>query len=278
MNRKIGIVILHGLGRQKKDYAASFVDLLQEKYRKASGRKSSDLVIEPVYWADIFEAREQRLYERLVVGNRLRYRDLRRFVIHYLADAVAYQPVDSKEQNYEAVHRTISEALNRLSHRAGATAPLYVIAHSLGAVIASNYFYDLQRTARRDAVMIDRESPLERGETLTRFLSLGTTLPLWSLRYRDFNQPIVVPSPLLHRHHPGIQGGWINYYDKDDILAYPLRDIDPMYARAVKKDVQISVGNWLTSWNPFCHSGYFKSKTIAEAIAKMMVDTWKSMS
>ncbi|MBH5316194.1 chemotaxis protein [Paenibacillus sp. GSMTC-2017] len=277
METKIAVIIIHGLGRQKRDFARSFVERLKSTYTKVSGNPSTQLSIEPVYWADIFEEREDQLYQTLVSAKNLHYKQLRRFVIHYLADAVAYQPVEYPSQNYEAVHKTISQALNRLSDQAGPKAPLCVIAHSLGGVIASNYFYDLQMTSRKESMIIDPLSALERGETLTHFFTLGTTLPLWSLRYRNFNQPVSVPSPLLRAHYAKVSGGWTNFYDKNDILGYPLRNIDPMYELAVKEDVEVKVGDWKTSWNPLCHSGYFMSKSITERIVRSLALTVDSI-
>lgn len=206
MESKIAVIIIHGLGRQKQDFATSFVQLLSKTYSKVSGNPSTHLSIEPVHWADIFEEREVQLYQTLVSAKKLHYKQLRRFVIHYLADAVAYQPVEYPAQNYEAVHGIISRALHRLSENTGYKVPLCVIAHSLGGVIASNYFYDLQMTSRKESMIINPQSALERGETLTHFFTLGTTLPLWSMRYRNFNQPVIVPSPHLGTHYTNLTG------------------------------------------------------------------------
>ena len=86
-----------------------------------------------------FAAREEELIGSSIKPYRLRYQHLRQYVINNLADAVAYQPVELEDQNYEAIHRTISEALHRLALSAGPHAPLCVISHSLGSVIASNF-------------------------------------------------------------------------------------------------------------------------------------------
>ncbi|XEC95763.1 chemotaxis protein [Paenibacillus tarimensis] len=276
MEQKVAVMILHGMGSQKEDFADSFADSLKEMFGKVTGGNPSantSLAIEPVHWADVFEGREQRLYDSLA-PYKLNYNLLRRFVIHYLADAIAYQPVETQGQNYDAVHDTISQALNRLSSKAGPAAPLCVISHSLGTIIASNYFYDLQYPSSRQPGIINPSSPLENGHTLTLFYSFGTTLPLWSLRYQDFDKPIHVPCQHAKKYYPGLEGEWVNYYDKDDILGYPLRIVDPAYENCVKEDIEINVGNWLTSWNPFCHNGYFTSETIIRRIAENLARTW----
>ena len=153
-----------------------------------------------------------------------------------------------------------------------------MISHSLGSVIASNFFYDLQFSSRGHRLVVDPEAPLERGELLTLFYTLGTTLPLWSMRYRDFDRPIEVPSVQLKHYHDRLLGEWVNFYDKDDILAYPLKGINEEYDRTVRNDISVNVGNWLTSWNPLSHSGYFYSKPILEYIASSLEATWRSVN
>ncbi|MGG3279298.1 chemotaxis protein [Paenibacillus solani] len=274
--QKIAVIIVHGLGIQKKDYADKFMKKLRETFSQISGIPDQELAMEAVHWADVFALREEEIIRGSILPHRLRYRRLRQYVIHHLADAVAYQPVESEDQNYEAVHRTISEALHRLSMSAGPSAPLCVISHSLGSVIASNFFYDLQFSSRGHRLVIDPTSPLERGELLTMFYTLGTTLPLWSMRYRDFDKPIEVPAEQLKQYHAQLLGEWVNFYDQDDILAYPLKSINEAYDRTVLQDIPVNVGNWLTSWNPLSHSGYFYSQSILDYIASNLEITWRA--
>ncbi|MEK5057369.1 chemotaxis protein [Paenibacillus sp. FSL H7-0326] len=274
--QKIAVIVVHGLGLQKKEYAEKFMKKLDKTFSDIMQVPSARpyIEVEPVYWADVFGKEEERIYQELVLSKKLRYKFLRRYLIYYLADAVAYQPVDTNGHNYDAVHQAISNALHSLSQRAGKKAPLCVVSHSLGSVIASNFFYDLQYKSRHFPGVIDTTSPLERGDTLTHFYSLGTTLPLWSLRYRDFSKPIVVPSREGQEIYPGLQGEWVNFFDKDDILGYPLRNIDPAYEKAVKQDIDTNVGNPLSFWNPFCHSGYMKSRKVVRHISEKLAETY----
>ena len=235
---------------------------------------SSYLIIQPIVWSQVFAERERDLFQKTVLDNRLRYQDLRRFVIQYVGDVVAYQPVETTGHNYERVHAMIGESLNFLANEAGDDAPLCVISHSLGSVIASNYFYDLQKE-KSDAF---KESPLEKGKTLTLFYTLGTTLPLWSLRYYNFNRPINIPSKELQNYHPGLKGEWINFYDKDDVLGYPLKDISENYDIAVDEDRKVNVGGLFTSWNPLSHIKYFKDKDVIEPIVDGLVRTWRQIN
>ncbi|MBR2564800.1 MAG: chemotaxis protein [Paenibacillus sp.] len=275
---RIAVMVIHGLGMQKENYADKLITCLSREMDRVMvlpGAADLMLDIEPVFWADVFEEREDVLFQQLVRSQGLNYQTLRRFIIHYLADAVAYQPVENQGHNYDAVHRTLNRAMHELSRRNGPEAPLCVVAHSLGAVIASNFFYDLQfPSSSRTPYIVDTNSALERGDTLTNFYTFGTTLPLWSLRYDHFSRPIHVPSSTVDRYFPGLEGEWINFYERNDILGYPLRPIDPAYASAVKEDIEVHVGGLATSWNPLSHGGYFTSKHMNRRIAQGLARTW----
>ena len=148
MYKKLAVAIIHGIGEQKDDYAEETIALIIKRFSKKLNRlvedPSSYLIIHPIVWSKVFAEREQNLFKQTVLNNHLRYQDLRRFVIQYVGDVVAYQPVETAGHNYERVHEMIGGSLNILAKEAGDDAPLCVVSHSLGSVIASNYFYDLQ--------------------------------------------------------------------------------------------------------------------------------------
>ncbi|QZN75501.1 chemotaxis protein [Paenibacillus sp. DR312] len=281
MSQKVAVIVIHGLGKQHEDFASIFIDYLLKTFTTISGEKNPESCIEikPVWWASVFAEREEELKRKLVGSPyNLRYVELREFMIHYLADAVAYQPLrDGGEQNYEAVHQTISKKLNSLSTEVGPDAPLCVISHSLGSVIASNFFYDLQH-AKENTKITNPHSALERGETLSLFYTCGTTLPLWSLRYTSFDRPIQVPSKEFSAKHPTIAGEWINFYDKDDVLGYPLKSIHLEYDKAVNEDRDVNVGTIIDQWTPLCHNGYLQSNKVIKPIAEGLFKMWKQIN
>ncbi|MFX3634772.1 MAG: chemotaxis protein [Candidatus Pristimantibacillus sp.] len=280
MTQKLAVLVIHGLGRQKNNFADPFIRLLLKHYAKASGERVPDkhLAIKPVYWAEVLEEREEELKRRQFQPSAMRYEWLRHYVIHYLGDAVAYQPLETNNQIYLDIHEKLSKALHELTTEAGENAPLCVISHSMGTVIASNYFYDLQNSVNWKPVLYNPDSALERGETLSLFYSCGTTLPLWSLRYRNFDKPIHVPADQMRIIALGIRGEWINFYDKDDILGYPLRSIHEAYEEAVQEDIKVRVGDWKTSWNPLCHNGYFASSKVVSRMASGLATTWRELN
>ena len=100
---------------------------------------------------------------------------------------------------YDLIHGVMAQTLHRLALQAGSSAPLSVIAHSLGTVIASNYLYDLSRPqlVSDEVKALMDDVPLERGETLVHFFTLGSPLAVWALHHDDFGRPLTVPSTAL---------------------------------------------------------------------------------
>jgi hypothetical protein len=124
------------------------------------------------------------------------------------------------------------------------------------------------------------ESAIEQGETLTHFYTMGSPLALWSLRWRmfDYGKPIAFPAPSLGKHYPGLEGEWINFYDKDDVVGYPLKGLNAIYDERVLEDREVNVGDWRSNWNPLSHNGYWESPKVYEPIASALVKTWKHVN
>ena len=121
-------------------------------------------------------------------------------------------------------------------------------------------------------------SPLERGETLTLLYTLGSPIALWSLRYPKFGQPIPFPPRRLGRHHPDLAARWVNVYDPDDVIGYPLRELNAAYRRAVAQDRPVSAGSIWTGWTPLSHVGYWDNARLAASIASDLAVAWQRAS
>lgn len=289
MTQKIAVAIIHGMGQQDPHFADGMQQELLDRFAGRLGDEvddpASELVIRPVYWAPVLQNAEEKLWKQVKKGGELDFTTLRRFLVDFAADAIAYQPTPQDRRVYDGVHEIFANVLDDLATGAGVKAPLCIIAHSLGSVIASNYFYDLQVDPAKgiiaDSVRAAMgDTPLERGETLAQFYTMGSPIALWSLRYRDpdFGVPIAVPSPQLAQHYPNVKGEWVNYYDEDDVIAYPLKTINDAYRKVVKADRGINAGGLLSSWNPASHLGYWTDNDITKPIAAALAATWRSVN
>jgi hypothetical protein len=286
----IAVAVVHGIGMQKPDFAAKFQEKLTRQFAQELKREvqdpTSEILIKPVHWAPALQDLEDELWKRLKQSSDLHHIKLRKFLVDFAADAFAYQPILKDRTIYDSIHTIFAEVLRSLAAEAGGKAPLCVVAHSLGTVIASNYFYDLQKGTDRvwepvgnqigDTPPFDRlRTPLECGETFSHFYTLGSPIAIWSLRYADFGVPITVPSPKLSEHHPRLEGEWVNFYDEDDVCGFPLKTLNRQYEERVKADMRVNVGGLLTRWNPASHLGYWEDDDVVRPIAKALAQAWR---
>jgi hypothetical protein len=280
MTQKVAVAVLHGIGKQTSTFADKMMAEISTRCRETCG---DDIVIRSVYWAPVMQQEEEKLWNRLLEGGLMDFVKLRRFLIDFMADALAYQPTPSDRSAYDGIHRVLAQTLRLLAQEAGEQAPLCVIAHSLGSVIASNYVYDLQVDPEKHIISESvreamGDTPIERGETLALLYTLGSPIALWSLRYHEFGKPIQIPSPLLQTHYPQLQGEWVNFYDADDVVGFPLKSLNDAYGAVVTKDCEINVGNIFGSWNPLSHLAYWMDHDVLDPIAKKLVDVWEAVN
>lgn len=286
MPHKLAVALIHGIGRTEPGYSAPMQRSLKQRFAKgirgAVPDPGAEVVFEEVNWSSALQTDEDHLWRRLRGAAPMRFGRLRQFMVNFAADAIAYQPAPSDRTAYDAIHTRVATALCRLAERAGPRAPLCIIAHSLGTVIASNYLYDLAKSRNSFLSSSVRScingTPLERGETLSLFYTLGSPIALWSLRYPSFGDPIRFPVRKLSQHHPGLQSRWVNFYDPDDVIGYPLKPLNAKYRAVVTEDRPVNVGSWLTSWNPLSHVGYWTDSKIAEAIGDGLLEAWRASS
>lgn len=276
---KLAVAIIHGVGSQQENFADDIINELKDRFsRGIAGNQSNGLNREQlreqlecraVLWAPVLTGKEQDLYNRTQADYSLDWTRLRRFFISLLGDGVAYQPVPGNADPYDHIHQLVANVLGELDAAAGPDAPLSIIAHSLGAVIASNFVWD----AQHGTLPTPTVSPLGRCETLTNFYTMGSPLAIWGLRYPDFGDPIAVPSPT----QTALPGEWINFFDDDDIIAYPIQSLNAKYA-AVVRDQEVNVGGWLSNWNPISHTGYWTDDDVTIPIARKLSQDWMALN
>ncbi|MFN0006615.1 MAG: chemotaxis protein [Planctomycetota bacterium] len=291
MPKQIAIAIVHGIGKQEPHFWTGMAKHITASFAHSAkiSKKAAEaaLVMQPVYWAPVLQAREELLWTKLRSGAELDFISLRRFMVEFAADAMAYQPLPGEQTVYANIHGVFADALANLVKRSGPNLPLVVIAHSLGTVITSNYFYDLLKSfpvagPRRTDLIPPKvmakigDTPFEHGQTLSWLFTMGSPIALWSLRYENptFGVPITVPAPAFRVAHPGLRCGWVNILDEDDVIGYPLK---PIYGDAILQDKQVNSGGLLSSWNPLSHDGYWDDEDVTEKIGKELAAFWKAL-
>lgn len=263
MTADVGVLVIHGIGSQKKGFADDLIDEVNDRIETA-GHSSSQIAWETVYWADITEPEQVAYLQRANADNDLDWYKLRKFVTSALGDASAYRmlPDNPPSSTYARIHQRVSESVTRL-YTAGLDSqpkPMIVLAHSLGCHIMSNYIWDMQK--QPDMTL----APFERMEKLTGLIMFGCNMPLFTFAHTAV-KPITFPPTKLPKHLKTL-AKWENYYDPDDILGYPLKPINDDYRKVVDADIAINVGGLLSNWQPQSHTKYWTDNDFTKPVAR----------
>ncbi|MEO0924267.1 MAG: hypothetical protein AAFY63_00175 [Cyanobacteria bacterium J06643_13] len=291
MSMKIAVAMAHGICvgnefdlEESPQYTGGMAQALKLKLAELAGKSGSQeqkldwanskIVISAINWTPVLKEDRKKLYGKLGIPERESFFGLREFIFQAIADSLTYQVTESQSDDlwgYNQIHRCFAEGLQELAQeeQAGSDAPLCIVSHSLGTVITSNYFYDLQTQKAQIEI---GDTPLEKGETLTSVYTLASPIPFWSLRYPGFDRPIAVPSEKIQQHYPDLEGEWINFYNDSDIMGYPLKSLNQAYFEAVKEDKIVDSGGLLKSWNPLSHCDYWSDESVINTIATGLYD------
>lgn len=273
----VALLSIHGMGETQPDYA----DALFSTLRQQLGPQAAKVFFHSVYYQDLLQYNEQRVWQ--AVASRLRWSKLRRFMLYGFADAAALE--HRKEQPHSLYHYSqlkIARALYLAKQQLSAGGKLVLLAHSLGGHVLSCYLWDAQqakagskpaagiwRDIKRYQAGISGDKPLTeddiaflRGDHLAALVTTGCNIPIFVAAHAmEQIVPFTKPNPDFI---------WHNYYDKDDVLGWPLADLSPPYA-ALVKDITINAGGgffgWLAaSWNPLSHNLYWRDREVVKAI------------
>ncbi|MEE2802812.1 MAG: hypothetical protein VYB37_00010 [Pseudomonadota bacterium] len=268
--KRVAVLVIHGIGAQRRDFAEPLIKGVNREVR-GLGCSAQSIAWQSVFWDDLLAPRQSEYLQRAMPHGRLNYRRLRKFVVAALGDAGAYRQRPSGSgfsgdlsQTYQQVHRRIEEAMSELYNGplAGRPLPLVLLAHSFGGHILSNYVWDSQTRPDR------RLSPFERMNWLSGFVTFGCNIPLFTFAVSD-PVPIRFPAPKLPKRFRA-RARWLNFYDPDDVLGWPLQPVSATYARAVDADVRLQVGGLAGGWTPAAHLLYWRDQKFASEVAALL--------
>lgn len=270
MAKRVAVAVIHGVGAQvrKDPMASGELSFSRDLYRKIGaelGRPvmASQIAWREIFWSDILQARQDAYFE--AIRGLVRVGRLRRLLVSNFADALAFtREGEAKDE----LNRRIRMVLSDLKGDCPSDTPLVILAHSFGGRIMSSYIYEIQNGQRT------ADTAFERCETTARFVTFGCNLPLFTFSFpEDELDPIAYPGtslPASFRQEPW----WVNYYDRDDLLAYPIAPASAKYRALADMgelvDLQINAGGLLRGWNTLSHNAYWTSPGFYEPVAGML--------
>jgi hypothetical protein len=282
---KVALLTVHGMGETDVGYASDLFDRLARRI----GARWIDVSTHSVYYQDILQGNEAEVWRRIDDQAKVRYDNLRKFLLFGFADAAGLE--NGKEQPdsvYVDAQVEIASMLYDACRQLGGSGPVVVISQSLGCQVFSSYLYDAQKSASghsasvgiwRDideyaARITQSDQPLSadekaflQGGTVQAWITTGCNIPMFVAAHKQMSiKPIDPPTPNFK---------WLNLYDPDDILGWPLRPLGNGYETLVEDramDAGEGAVEWiLKSWNPMSHTAYWSDKDVLNPLAQMLV-------
>lgn len=268
--KHVAVAIIHGMGSQgpsepPDSSVPTYSKEFQKRLRSILGAgRFEQIAFREIFWADILQDRQNAYLA--AIEQTTRFDDLRAFVLCNLSDAAAYRKNgDARDDTYERVHARVSKVIAQLEEDCAPGTPLVVIAHSLGGHIMSNRIYDMTKPG------VEPPTRFQGFKTLAGFITFGCNIPIFTFSFAQGDiHPIAHPGedlPPAKRMQPW----WLNFYDKDDVLGYPLAPIGEHYKAMVDngelEDIVINSGGFFTSWNPASHNAYWRDDEFYRPVA-----------
>lgn len=265
MAKKLGLITVHGMGGIDKDYYKD----LQNIVSTMLGNKWGKISMKPVFYDFILEKPQEKLWETMVKYNKLDNEFLRKMFLSSFSDATSLEhSLKTDKELYIKVqfeiYKSLDEALNAMG--GDLTKPVVLIAYSLGCQVISNYIWDAQNNLNLFGIEGKKYlqgksiNDFHRLKTLSNLITIGCNIPLF----------VAGLEKRLCFNKPNKNFIWDNYYDEDDVLGWPLKQLDESYN--LVNDHNIDVGSILTSWNFMCHLEYWKSKTIIKNLSRIILE------
>ena len=271
MARNVAVAVIHGMGEQKKTpgMPSNHLTFSGSLYKKVRGKLSADEVghvaWREIFWQDIMHDRQLSYLNQLNFAFTWKFP--RRFVMTRLADAASYRRAgDDGDEIYDEIHLRVRGVLEELRNEVGEDRPLILVAHSLGGHILSNYIYDNTKDvngATRD---------FHKMGTLQFLMTFGCNIPVFTFAYQPEKVTPIQP-PIAHRHQAGDAPWWMNIYDKNDPLGYPLGPIGPSYDGLIRSGQLVD--ERITSGLPLpvisqatSHNAYWKDRDVYVPLAQ----------
>jgi len=263
MSKEIAFITLHGMGDIKPHYAEEIEEKLSNKVGASVWEDKVHL--EAIQYQKHFQHNENKVWQRMNAFP-LDGGWLRRFLLFGFGDAGSLEHSGHRDQVvYKKVQQEIASALDNAFDKLGSQSkPVIIIAQSLGCQVISNYIWDAQNNLgifESPADNIPEEKLNFRKLASCEYLvTTGCNIPLF-VSGLDNIQCFKKPNPNFT---------WHNFYDKDDVLGWPLSPLSESFRNCVDLDQQINAGGVFSSWQPFSHGQYWGDKSVLKHIVRRL--------
>lgn len=251
-------------------------------------REPADIAFGSVYYQKILQDNESEVWRRIEGRAPVHYERLRKFLLFGFGDAAGLENRKEFDHSaYELAQLEIARTLFGTLERFRTPAPLVLLTHSLGCQVMSNYIYDAQKAQHARVLqgiwkdiqrfafaisgrpeLTEEELSWLRCDHCVGWITTGCNIPIFVAAHKDMD---IIPI-----RAPNDRFKWLNLYDPDDVLGWPLQPLSSGYEKLVE-DRAINAGRglveWiLRSWNPLSHQLYWSDSDVLDPLERMLRD------
>ncbi|WP_017319015.1 hypothetical protein [Mastigocladopsis repens] len=203
-------------------------------------------------------------------------RSLRKFITFFLGDVAAY--VSENDNN---IRRTVWQ---QMEPHISKGLPYSIIAHSLGSIIVFDYLFNLfeeNNLFLPEYEKLEHQNELSRNKNNQRqvnfrnLFTLGSPIGLFMLRkgdlWKEGNKFNSIKNPVQDDTEKGIKRTWLNFYDEQDVIAFPLENLFSLNStsrdKGSIKDVLVNTG-WFAIDS---HTRYWQNQQVALEISQVLL-------
>lgn len=274
------LLTLHGMGETDDGYAKPLLDALRRTLGGAAFARVTPYVVD---YQALLQPNQRAVWREM--DPHVHYDDLRRFLLFGFSDAAGLE--NRKEwpgSVYELAQRRIADQMLQARSDLGTGAGIVCIAQSLGGQVFSSFLWDARKALDAMTLGAGHNFPLAgtfrqqaiqnagwglaevkwlAGERLFALHTTGCNIPIFVAAHQAMNIRAI--------ERPNDRFRWLNHYDPDDVLGWPLQPLQGGYETLVR-DRRINSGrgfvDWaLKSWNPLCHTAYWTDGDVVRPLA-----------
>lgn len=274
MPKSVGLLIVHGMGDTAWDFHEELLAPLRTRLQADWDR----IAWRALYYQPILQRYERTIFEQM--RPLIRWEGLRELMLFGFSDAASLEhKKELANSPYYLTQQLILERLDELYEELGrVAAPLVVVAQSLGCQVISNYIWDAQQPRAyagiwngdlNDGVLPNTpRDRFRRMQSLQRFMTTGCNIPVFVAGHATI-EPI-------DRRKLGAAFRWINQFDPDDVLGWPLQQLSAGYS-ALVEDVAINASGEsllerIKSVSPYSHTQYWSTQRVLDRIETALRD------
>lgn len=251
MNKKLIIITIPGIGTKLPGYTKRFEKKLAKFTKGTNLANNYELVRTRPFNATNIDENQKSLFKRIDKKNRLGgIFSLRKEGLYAFGDAVTFEHNNHNPKSvYQIVHNYLKKEIEE-ANRIGKKYDKYkivIVAASMGCHVLSTYIWDADNNI---GIFSENHANEDNNlKNLDYLATIGCNIPLF---ISGLSENEIKP---IKKRNQGFV--WDNFYDPNDILGWPLKNVCEDYNKLVRIDKVVNTGLYVGSHIRYWHKKSF---------------------